>query len=112
LRLRTVEAHSGNVRRSTLFGLYPVQVLTLCGVSVTSENARHLVATLIADGSPDAIAAATLIAKGADRDLYVVGLTPAMRDATLSVLDHPPAGLEQLRGVLARDQRDRRGRST
>jgi hypothetical protein len=87
-------------------------MLTLCGVAVTSENARHLVATLIANGSPDAIAAAALIAKGADHELYAVGLTPAMRDAILSVLDHPPAGLEQLRGALARDQRDRRGRSS
>ena len=62
---------------------------------------------LILDGSPDALAAAEMINKGVDRELYAVALTPAMRDAILAVLEDPPAGLEDLRGVLARDQRDR-----
>jgi hypothetical protein len=35
-------------------------VLTLYGVAVTAENARHIVATLILDGSPDALAAAEM----------------------------------------------------
>jgi hypothetical protein len=30
-----------------------------------------------------------------------------MRDAILAVLEDPPAGLEDLRGALARDHRDR-----
>jgi hypothetical protein len=30
-----------------------------------------------------------------------------MRDAMRSVLEDPPAGLEDLRGVLARDHRER-----
>jgi hypothetical protein len=39
-----------------------------------------------------------------------VALTPAMRDAILAVLEDSPAGLEDLRGVLARDHRDRKHR--
>jgi hypothetical protein len=48
-----------------------------------------------------------MINKGVDGDLYAVALTPAMRDAILAVLEDPPAGLEDLRGMLARDHRDR-----
>jgi hypothetical protein len=33
-----------------------------------------------------------------------------MRNAILAVLEDPPPGLENLRGVLARDQRDQRDR--
>jgi hypothetical protein len=65
-------------------------VLTLYGVAVTAEDARHLVATLILDGSPDALATAEMIDKGVERDLYAVGLTPAMRDAVLAVLEERP----------------------
>jgi hypothetical protein len=45
-------------------------MLLLCGIPVTPEDARHLVATLIADGSPDALSAAEMVGKGIDRDLY------------------------------------------
>ena len=45
-------------------------MLTLHGVSVTAENARHIVASLFADGSPAAMSAAATIQKGVDRDLY------------------------------------------
>ena len=65
------------------------------------------VASLFADGSPAAMSAAAMIQKGVDRDLYAVALEPEERDAILAVLEDPPAGLEELRGVLARDQRDR-----
>jgi hypothetical protein len=54
-----------------------------------------------------------MIAKGVDRELYAVAVTPSERDAILSALEDPPDGLVELRGVLARDQRDRRlGRLT
>jgi hypothetical protein len=69
------------------------RMLTLYGVAVTAENARHLVAALIADGGPDALAAAARIQKGVERDLYAVALKPAERDAILSVLDDPPEAL-------------------
>ena len=42
-------------------------MLTLCGVSVSAENARHLVARLIADGSADALDAAETIAYAVSR---------------------------------------------
>jgi hypothetical protein len=55
------------------------------------------------DGSPTALAAAEMIAKGVDRDLYAVAVTPEERDAILSVLEDPPDGLAELRGKLLRD---------
>ena len=82
-------------------------MLTLCGVSVTAENARHFGARLFADGNPAAMSAAAMIQKGVDRDLYAVALEPAEHHASSSVLEDPPTGLEELRGALARDQRDR-----
>ena len=51
--------------------------------------------------------AAEMIERGVARDLYAVAVTPEERDAILSVLEDPPDGLVELRGVLARDQRDR-----
>ena len=82
-------------------------MLTLYGVSVSAENARHIVASLFADGSPEAMSAAAMIQKGVDRDLYAVALEPEERDAILAVLEVPPAGFAELRGALARDQRER-----
>jgi hypothetical protein len=66
-------------------------MLTLYGVPVTAEDARHLVASLFADGSPAAMSAAAMIQKGLDRDLYAVALEPAERDA-IAVLEEPPKG--------------------
>jgi hypothetical protein len=85
-------------------------ILTLFGVAVTAENARHIVASLIADGSPAAMSAAAMIQRGVDRDLYAVALEPEEKGAILAVLEDPPAGLEDLRGALARDHRDRKHR--
>jgi hypothetical protein len=82
-------------------------MLTLFGVPVTPENARHIVASLIADGSSYAMSAAAVIQTDLDRDLYAVALEPEERDAILSVLEDRPAGLVDLRGLLARDQRGR-----
>ena len=61
-------------------------MLTLFGVSVTAENARHIVASLFADGSPAAMSAAATIQKGVDRDLYAVALEPEERNAILARL--------------------------
>jgi hypothetical protein len=78
-------------------------VLRLHGIPIADDDARHLVTTLFAGGAPAAVAAAGMIAKGIERDLYTVGLNPEMRDAILSVLEDPPDGLVELRGKLARD---------
>jgi hypothetical protein len=82
-------------------------MLTLNGVPVTAENARHIIASLFADGSPAAMSAAAMIQKGVDRDLYAIALEPEERDAILAVLEDPPDGLVELLGVLARDHCDR-----
>jgi hypothetical protein len=82
-------------------------MLRLFGVAVTPENGRHLVTTLVADGSPSAMSAAEKITRGLDRELYATALEPGERDAILSVLESPPEGLEELRGRLARDHRER-----
>ena len=82
-------------------------MLTLYGVSVTAENARHIVASLFADGSPAAMSAAAMIEKGADRDLYVVALEPEERDANPGRARGSADRARGPRGVLARDQRHR-----
>ncbi len=82
-------------------------MLHLYGRPVSDQDARHLVATLMDDARPDAIAAASQIGYAVELDRVMVRLTPAMRDAVLAVLDDPPAGLLDLRGALARDRAHR-----
>jgi hypothetical protein len=84
-------------------------VLTLYGVAVTAENARHLVASLFADGSPGAVSAAAMIQKGVERDLYASRSNRRRGTRSCLVLEEPPDGLVELRGVLARDHRARSG---
>ena len=62
----------------------------LFGIPVSDDDARRLIATLLADGTPDALTAAVQITKGVERDLYAVGLTPAERTAVLACLEDPP----------------------
>ena len=81
-------------------------MLRLLGIPISADDARHhLMATLIADGTPDALTAAGQITKRVERDLYAVGLTPGERAAVLACLEDPPDGLVELRGVLMRGQR-------
>ena len=87
-------------------------MLHLAGCPITPEDARHLIATLIADGGPDAMSAAAMIGNGLDGGLFGVGLTTEQKDAILSVLEDTPPGLEELRGVLAREHRLEPARST
>jgi hypothetical protein len=81
----------------------------LWGIPVERADAHALVATLIADGSPDAVAAAGRIShrleQGSDG---LVALAPAHRDAILAVLEDPSEGLKELRGALIRDWEQRR----
>ena len=51
-------------------------MLTLYGASVSAENARHLVASLIADGSADALDAAETIAYAVSRGSHAVAVAP------------------------------------
>jgi len=57
------------------------------------------------EGTPDALTAAAQIARGVDRDLYAVGLSPAERTAVLACLEDPADGLVELRGALLREHR-------
>jgi hypothetical protein len=49
------------------------------------------------------VSAALMLEKGIDRGPYAVGLTRDEKTAVLGVLDNPPAGIAELRGVLMRD---------
>jgi len=82
-------------------------MLHIFGCPIPPELARNLVATLFADGSPDSIAAAEMIGNALDHELEDVILDARMRDTVLSVLEEPPGELAELRGKLARDQRNR-----
>lgn len=80
----------------------------MCGIPATDADARQLVATVVAAGSPAAIAAGTI--RGAvDRGFCAVGLDEETRDTILAVLEDPPDGLVELRGKLARDHARRSG---
>jgi hypothetical protein len=72
----------------------------LAGVSVREENVAALAALLYAAGFEDT-GVALLVALDAEQAL--VALSIADREAILRVLDDPPTGLAELRGVLVAD---------
>lgn len=74
-------------------------MLRLLGIPVAGDDARRLISTLVADGSPDALMAAEQIRIGVERD-YAVGLSLAERTAVLACSEDPPDGLVGLRGLL------------
>lgn len=79
-------------------------MLRILGIPIADSDARGLVATLLAEGSPDALSAAAILSKGVDRELYAIALTRAERTAVLACLEDPPDGLVELRGELLRDR--------
>lgn len=83
-------------------------MLRLYGIPVPAPDARHLVASLIADDEPGALSAAAIITNGLDRELAAVALPAAERRAILRQLEDPLEGLAELRGVLLRDHDQRR----
>ena len=54
-------------------------MLRILGIPVTDGDARHLIATLVVESTPDALTAAAQLSKGIERGLYAVGLTPGER---------------------------------
>jgi len=42
-------------------------MLRLLGIPVSDDDARHLIATLLVEGTPDALSAAAMIGKGVER---------------------------------------------
>lgn len=75
-------------------------MLRLLGIPISDDDGRHLVATLLVEGTPDALSAGAQLSKGVERDLYAVGLTREERTAVLACLEDPPDGLVELRGAL------------
>ncbi len=75
-------------------------MLRILGIPISDDDARHLIATLIVEGTPDARTAAAQLTKGVECDLYAVGLSRAERTAVLACLEDPPDGLVELRGKL------------
>ena len=88
--------------------------LRLWGIPVTPDDAHALVATLIADGSPDAVAAAGRISARLDRGgTGLVALAPAHRDAIPGLLEvSADDGPNELRGALIRDAEQRQASGT
>jgi hypothetical protein len=83
-------------------------VIQLYGVAVPEDDARRLVAALLAEGDPWAVAAARTIGHGLASNA-VVALTVHQRDAILAVLQRVPlAGLGALRSALMQDSLERR----
>ena len=82
-------------------------ILRLYGVPVAPNDVRALIATLIANGEPRAVAAAARISDGLERGMPLVALEPRERDAVLATLDDPAEGLVELRGALVRDYEQR-----
>ena len=84
--------------------------MRLYGIAIPPEDCRGLVASLVADGSPDALAAAKTISRGLDLGAQLVALTTAKRDAILACLeDVQTPALGELRGALTPDRLARNG---
>ena len=83
--------------------------MRLFGVNLSDINCRLLVASLVADATPDALELAERISGGLTRHEPATPLTPADRDTLLRTMPKPlPSGLVALRDALANDQRARR----
>jgi hypothetical protein len=80
---------------------------TLCGAVVGSDEMADLIRTLLDDGDADCVAAADKILAGIGEGRLSFDLDQAQRDAVLGVLNDPPDGLLELRGILARDHERR-----
>jgi hypothetical protein len=76
----------------------------LAGVSVPERNVAVLAEFLLASGFEDT-GDVLLLALDAKQDL--VALSIQDREAILRVLDDPPVGLAELRGVLLREHEGR-----
>jgi hypothetical protein len=75
---------------------------------VAPDDVRWLTARLYADGEADAVETALWVESGASRELYALALSPGQRDTILRVMLDPPERLAELRGVIARDHRERK----
>jgi hypothetical protein len=53
---------------------YP-RPMRLLRIPISADDARDLLATMLVEGTPDAMTAAHQLTRGVERDLYAVGLT-------------------------------------
>ena len=74
--------------------------MRLAGVSVREENVAALARLLFAAGFEDT---GDVLLVGLDAEQDLLALSVADREAILRVLDDPPIGLAELRGVLLRE---------
>ena len=81
-------------------------MLHLCDIPVTDTDAGILIDLLHRSGRADDLSAARIIENALSRKALSAPLTAEERGAILSVLDDPPEGLEELRAVLAMDERE------
>ena len=72
-------------------------------MQVSDDDVRRLIATLVADGSPDALTAAALLTRGVEGELGAVALSCEQRIAVLGCLEDAAAAMAELRGVLLRE---------
>jgi hypothetical protein len=87
-----------------------LSVLRIFGVSITADEARSLVASLVGTGRPAALSAAARITSTLERGSGLVALEPQQRDAILHVLEAPRSeGLVELRTRLGEDAAKRHG---
>ena len=81
--------------------------MRLYGVEVNEDDCIILIDLLLRVGRADDHSAAAVIDRGLSAGSIMIPLSLLERDAILSVLDDPPEGLVELRGVLASDHRRR-----
>ena len=81
--------------------------IRLYGIPIRDDDLRRLVVRLVRFGYAKDVDLAARIGWGITSETALLALSTQERDAILRVLDNPPAGLVELRGALARDQRDR-----
>ena len=83
------------------------EAVHLFGVPVADDDCFTLVDLLTRVGRAEDHELAGRIVRGLESGTVMLALALQERDLLLAVLEDPPAGLEELRGVLARDHRDR-----
>ena len=80
--------------------------MRLAGITISDNDARNPVTTLVADNTPQGLDLANRMTTCLEMNVDVMDLDAQECSTLLAVLEDPPDGLAELRGVLARDHRD------
>ena len=81
--------------------------MRLAGIPVRDEDIHTLIDLLLRVGRADDLKLAARLDRALELEAMILALGTNERATILSVLDDPPEGLAELRGTLARDQRER-----